>query len=252
MTPSPTAAITTHDLDVGYGDVLIQGKVNLAFTRGRITTIIGGSGSGKTSLFRTIVGLIPALAGHVEIEGRRLDEASDKERTEILSHLGMLFQYGALLNSMTVHENVAFPLVEHTRLPVALRDTMVRMRLEQLDVLHAIDLYPSELSGGMKKRVGLARAMIHDPAILMCDEPSAGLDPVTSASLDRLLVDLNRSLGLTVIVVTHELDSIRRISDEVVMVKRGGVHFTGSADAFFGSDDPLIRAFLAREAPPTT
>jgi phospholipid/cholesterol/gamma-HCH transport system ATP-binding protein len=245
------ADIRTRDLVVGYGDKAVLSGLDLALPRHAITCLVGGSGSGKTTLFRTIVGLIAPLSGTVELLGRDLGAGTDDERNATLQRVGMLFQNGALLNSMTVRENVAFPLVEHTGLPRPVVDALVRVRLQQLGVLHALDLYPSELSGGMRKRVGLARAMIHDPAILMCDEPSAGLDPVTSAGLDRVLVSLKGIFGLTIVVVTHELDSIRRIADHVVMVgkrKQGppGVLFDGPATDFFASTDTGIRAFLDR------
>jgi len=243
--------IRTRDLVVGYGDKAILSGVDLALPRRAITCLVGGSGSGKTTLFRTIVGLIPPLAGSVDVLGCDLATATDDQRADTLRKLGMLFQNGALLNSMTVRENVAFPLTEHTSLPRAIVDTLVRVRLEQLGVLHALDLFPSELSGGMRKRVGLARAMIHDPTILMCDEPSAGLDPVTSAGLDRVLQSLKQSFDLTIVVVTHELESIKRIADHVVMVGKrpegpAGVLFDGPAQSFFDSAEPGIRAFLER------
>ena len=248
------ADIRTRDLVVGYGDKAVLSDVTLDLPRHAITCLVGGSGSGKTTLFRTIVGLIPPLGGAVELLGRDLGQADDEARNAALRRVGMLFQNGALLNSMTVRENVAFPLTEHTDLPRPVVDALVRVRLQQLGVLHALDMYPSELSGGMRKRVGLARAMIHDPAILMCDEPSAGLDPVTSAGLDRVLISLKGLFDLTIVVVTHELDSIRRIADHVIMVGRRrqgppGLLFDGPAQAFFASDDPGIRAFLDRREP---
>jgi phospholipid/cholesterol/gamma-HCH transport system ATP-binding protein len=234
------ADIVTKDLVVGYGEQAILSAVEVALPRRSITCLVGGSGSGKTTLFRTIVGLIPPLAGSVGLLGCDLSAATDADRDHTLRRVGMLFQNGALLNSMTVRENVAFPLLEHTDLPRPVVDALVRVRLQQLGVLHALDLYPSELSGGMRKRVGLARAMIHDPAILMCDEPSAGLDPVTSAGLDRVLLALKQTFELSIVVVTHELESIKRIADHVVMVgkrKQGapGVLFDGPAQAFFAS-----------------
>ncbi len=245
------ADIFTKDLVVGYGEQAVLSGVDIALPRRAITCLVGGSGSGKTTLFRTIVGLIPPLAGSVTLLGCDLATATDADRDRTLRRVGMLFQNGALLNSMTVRENVAFPLLEHTDLPRPVIDALVRVRLQQLGVLHALDLYPSELSGGMRKRVGLARAMIHDPAILMCDEPSAGLDPVTSAGLDRVLLALKQTFELSIVVVTHELESIKRIADHVVMVgkrKQGapGVLFDGPAQAFFASPEPGIRAFLER------
>lgn len=241
-------AIQTEKLQVGYGAKRIIDDVSVAFPSHEITCIVGGSGSGKTTLFRTIIGLIPPLGGRLWMLGEDLAIAGEAATDSVLRRVGMLFQYGALLNSMTVRENVSFPLREHSDLPAEVIDVLVRIRLEQLGVLHAIDLYPNELSGGMKKRVGLARAMIHDPSVLMCDEPSAGLDPVTSASLDELILQVKETFGLTIIVVTHELDSIRRIADNVVMVGKGLVHFTGTAAAFFDSQDPEIRAYLERRA----
>jgi phospholipid/cholesterol/gamma-HCH transport system ATP-binding protein len=249
MAEATAEAVVLDHVDVGYGAKVVIGDVSVAFPAGRITCIVGGSGSGKTTLFRTVVGLIPPIRGEVTVLGTVLNRASDEERLACFKRIGMLFQNGALLNSMTCAQNVAFPLKEHFDLPPEVVDTLVRIRLQQLGVLHAWGLYPGELSGGMKKRVALARAMIHDPSILLCDEPSAGLDPVTSASLDRLILDVNRTFGLTVVVVTHEMASIKAIADHVVMVGRGSLRFAGPAPDFYRSQDQGVREFLdAREA----
>ena len=162
----------------------------------------------------------------------------------VLQRIGMLFQNGALYNSMDLYANTAFPLREHYSMPEELVDVLVRSQLVRFKLMHAIHHFPSELSGGMRKRAALARALIHEPEVLFCDEPSAGLDPVSAHDLDQLLLELKRTYDLTIIVVTHELSSIRAIADYVIMLGAGYVHYTGEATDFFSSEDPAIMSFL--------
>jgi len=209
-----------------------------------VRLILGGSGSGKTTLLKNIIGLVAPAEGSVRLLGIELSEADEPERQALLRRIGMLFQGSALLNSLTVHENVALPLRQDGGLPGDLIDDIVRMKLALVGLDRAAHLLPAEISGGMKKRAGLARAMAMDPEILFCDEPSAGLDPVTAARLDHLLLGLVQSFGMTLVVVSHELASIRRIAEKVVMLHGGRVIADGSLESVERLDDPIVRSFF--------
>ncbi len=204
-----------------FGDNVVLDGVNLDIHPGETMVVMGGSGCGKSTLLRHMIGSLQPNEGWVELFGRNLQELDEAELDETRKRFGILFQSGALLNSMTVGENVALPLREHTDLDASTIDIMVRMKLELVGLRHARDRMPAEISGGMKKRAGLARAIALDPAILFYDEPSAGLDPVTSAEIDQLMMDLSKKLGVTSVVVTHEMDSAFRIADRMAMLDRG-------------------------------
>ncbi|TNF38156.1 MAG: ATP-binding cassette domain-containing protein [Deltaproteobacteria bacterium] len=242
--------IEVHDLHAGYGNGLILQRVNARFMPGRITCVVGGSGCGKSTLLRSIIGLLPPRQGHVRVLGEDPYAVDEDARARLLARVGFLFQNGALLNSLTVAENLAIPLRAHTRLPADVCAQIIAQKLALVGLAGTERLLPGELSGGMKKRVGLARALILDPPVVLCDEPSAGLDPVTAAQLDDLLVRARRLLGTTMIVVTHELPSIHTIADDVVMLADGGVRFAGPLADATASDDRHLRAFFGRESAP--
>jgi len=234
------------------GRAVLDG-INLEVHKGQTLVIMGGSGCGKSTLLRQMIASIWPDEGHVEMFGQNLGELDDGELDKIRKRFGILFQSGALFNSMTVGDNVALPLREHSSLDGNTIEVMVRMKLELVGLRHAVDLMPSEISGGMKKRAGLARAMALDPEILFYDEPSAGLDPVTSAEIDQLMMDLTQKLGVASVVVTHEMDSAFRIADRMVMLDGGKVLKAGArseveairdASATGETTHDLIRQFL--------
>ncbi len=241
--------IEIEDVAAGYvpGRLILDG-VSVAIPPRAVTCIIGGSGSGKSTLLRTMVGLLQPERGDVRVLGEDPYEKDEEERAELLSRIGLMFQDGALLNSISVAENLQIPLRAHTGLSQEVIEGIVRMKLALVHLQHAHDLLPGELSGGMRKRAGLARALALDPELLLCDEPSAGLDPLTAADLDRLILSLRDLLGLTVIVVTHELSSILTIADRIVMLRHGRIHFDGPKDEAVASQDPALKTFFGREA----
>ena len=219
--PQAEPVIRVVDLIKRYDGRAVLDGVNLEVRPGETVVIMGGSGCGKSTLLRHMIGSIWPDEGRVELLGQDLSLLDDRELDGLRKRFGILFQSGALFNSMTVGENVALPLREHTDLDSDTIDIMVRIKLEQVGLREAMDLMPSEISGGMKKRAGLARAIALDPEILFYDEPSAGLDPVTSAEIDQLMMDLSGKLGVTSVVVTHEMDSAFRIADRMAMLDRG-------------------------------
>jgi phospholipid/cholesterol/gamma-HCH transport system ATP-binding protein len=215
--------IRVTDLVKRFGERTVLDGVNLEVFPGETVVVMGGSGCGKSTLLRHMIGSIWPDEGRIELFGRDIAAVSDWDLDQIRRRFGILFQSGALFNSMTVGENVALPLREHTDLDPDTIEIMVRMKLELVGLRHAAELVPSEISGGMKKRAGLARAIALDPEILFYDEPSAGLDPVTSAEIDHLMMDLSRKLGVASVVVTHEMDSAFRIADRMAMLESGRV-----------------------------
>jgi phospholipid/cholesterol/gamma-HCH transport system ATP-binding protein len=242
------------------GRAVLQG-VNLDVLRGETMVIMGGSGSGKSTLLRTIIGSLKPDEGTINVLGEDLRTATPAKLDEVRKRFGILFQSGALFNSMTLAENVALPIQEHTELSRNIIDIQVKIKLELVGLLEHADKYPSQISGGMKKRAGLARALALDPEILFYDEPSAGLDPVTSAQIDQLIMDLSKKLGVTSVVVTHEMDSAFSIADRMAMLDKGRmltvqsrdwydrVRKTSEADAAsLSNDERLIRQFLRGDA----
>ncbi|MDY0061849.1 MAG: ATP-binding cassette domain-containing protein [Myxococcota bacterium] len=243
-----SVALEVRGLVARYGERTILDGVDLTVHRHEIRVILGGSGCGKSTLLKHCIGLNLPAAGTVRLLGAALEQLEGPARDALLIRTGVLFQNGALLGSLTVGENVALPLQEHTSLPAELIAELVRLKLAQVEMSHAEHLLPSEISGGMRKRAALARAMALDPEILFCDEPSAGLDPLTSAELDALLLRLRDRFGMAIVVVTHELASIEIISDRVTMLAAGKVLADGPLAEVRASSLPEIQAFFRRIA----
>ena len=237
-------AIQVDSVTKIYGTRTILDAIRLDVYQGETLVILGGSGSGKSTLLRLMIGNVRPNGGDVVGLGKSLGSMTSKELDDYRKSIGVLFQSGALFNSMSVAENVALPLQEHTDLAEQTIDIMVKIKLELVGLREHADKMPAELSGGMKKRAGLARAIALDPKILFYDEPSAGLDPVTSAEIDQLIIDLNRKLGVTSVVVTHEMDSAFRIADRMVLLDRGKFIVSGTGDEMKNSTDPLVRQFV--------
>ncbi len=240
--------IEINNLVAGYGGREILHGVNLTVNEGEIFVIMGGSGSGKTTLLRHILGLNTPTSGSVSVLGKNITHASRKELYELRKQFGVAFQSGALFGSMTVGENVQLPLREHSRLDDATIGIMTRMKLEMLNLAGFEDLMPSELSGGMLKRAGLARAVIMDPKLLFFDEPSAGLDPIVSAALDESILMLREAMRMSIVVVTHELESAFRIADRIMILFQGSVAITGTPEEVRNCDDERVQDFLNRRS----
>lgn len=240
----PESVIQVQDVTKVYGTRTVLDAIRLDVNKGETLVILGGSGSGKSTLLRMMIGNVPYDGGDIVGLGKSLKSMSASEMDDYRKSIGVLFQSGALFNSMSVADNVALPLREHTDLPEETIEIMVKIKLELVGLREHSDKMPAELSGGMKKRAGLARAIALDPQILFYDEPSAGLDPVTSAEIDQLIIDLNRKLGVTSVVVTHEMDSAFRIADRMVLLDRGKFVVSGTAEQMKNSNDPLVRQFV--------
>jgi phospholipid/cholesterol/gamma-HCH transport system ATP-binding protein len=241
--------IRVDRLVAGYGDRIVLEDISFAIARGEIFGIVGGSGCGKTTLMRHLIGLQVPRAGTVLVEGENIGAADEDELRRIQRTIGVAYQSGALFASLTLGENVALALEEYTTLPPTLIRRLVRIKLSMVKLGGCEDLPIQELSGGMKKRAGLARAMALDPRILFFDEPSAGLDPVTSAELDEVILQINRSLGTTIVVVTHELPSIFRIAERVIMLdgpSRSIIAEGRPHELREHSRDPRVHAFFNR------
>jgi len=236
--------IKVENLVAKYDDKVILDGVNVEFFPQEVTVILGGSGCGKTTLIKNILRLFEPAEGSVTIFGKETTQMDEDEFNKILEKIGMLFQNGALLNSVSIFDNVSIPLEQHTNLPAEIIAKIIEVKLNLVNLGHAIRLFPSELSGGMKKRAALARAIALDPPLLFCDEPSAGLDPLTSASLDKLLLKLKKQLKMTIIIVTHELASIHRIADRIIFLDKGRVLFQGTLQEAKISGIPEITTFF--------
>lgn len=239
-------AIEVTGLRTRYGDREVLKGLTFAIPKGKTTVILGGSGCGKSTLLKHLIGLLKPSEGSIRIGGREITALTDPEMDDVRKKMGVLFQGSALLNSMTIAENVALPIKEHTRINDATVQIMVRMKLDLVGLSGFDHFYPSQLSGGMKKRAGLARALALDPEMLFFDEPSAGLDPVTAAGLDELILKLQKAFRMTIVVVTHELPSVFAIADYVIMLDKGQVLFFGPLEDLRASDHPRIRQFLER------
>ncbi len=240
--------ISIRNLQTHYGSRQILKDINLDIYRGETMVILGRSGCGKSTLLRHIIGLAKPTSGQIIIKGHDIVKLSEDEMTPVLRKVGMLFQGAALFNSMSVGENVALPLREHTKLEPSTIKIMTRMKLDQVGLGGFEDFMPAQLSGGMKKRAGLARAIAMDPEILFCDEPSAGLDPVVAMGIDRLILKLSKAFKMTIVVVTHELASVFEIADRIAMLHNGAVEAIGTPEELRTNPNPIVQQFLNREA----
>lgn len=240
-------AIEIRDLVVDYGPRRILKGVDLDIPTGQITVIMGGSGAGKSTLLRCILGLKKPTSGSIRMLDTELTTASAKELLNLRKKMGVAFQGGALFSSMTVGENIQLALREHTKLDENTIKIMTRIKLDMVNMLPHENLMPAELSGGMTKRAALARAIIMDPKLLFFDEPSAGLDPITSAELDELILLLKQSMNMTILVVTHELDSAFKIADRIAIMDQGKLLITGTPDEIRACDNEIVQSLLHRK-----
>ncbi len=242
----PGRVIEVEDLVTHYGERLILKGVTMEVLENEIMVIMGGSGSGKSTLLRHLMALENKTSGTMRILGQDIDHISRTEFLDVRKKLGVAFQSGALFSSMTVGENIMLPLYEHTELDPLTMEIMARMKLEVVELAGFEDLMPSELSGGMIKRAAFARAIVMDPKILFCDEPSAGLDPVVASALDDLILDMRDAMGMSIVVVTHELDSAFKIADRITILDRGEILMIGTVDEVRASTNERVQALLNR------
>ncbi len=249
VNPTPTAPlIELRNVSCGYGDRVILDGVNLKLERGKVLALIGTSGGGKTTVLRLLGRQLRPISGQVLFDGQDLAPLDLAALYAVRRRMGMLFQFGALFTDLSVFENVAFPLREHTDLPEAMIRDLVLMKLNAVGLRGARNLMPSEVSGGMARRVALARAIALDPDLVLYDEPFAGLDPISLGVAARLIRDLNDALGLTSVVVSHDLHETFEIADEVAMIANGRVVAQGTPDELRHSEDPLVRQFVGAQA----
>jgi phospholipid/cholesterol/gamma-HCH transport system ATP-binding protein len=252
--PSPTLrsdgpsspAIVVRDLVTHYGDRQILKGISLEVRMGEVLVIMGGSGSGKTTLLNHLLGLLRPTSGSIEVLGQDINAISRRELARLRQKIGVAFQGGALFSSMTVGENIKLALREHTDLAESTMDIMARLKLEVVDLAGFENLMPAELSGGMIKRAAFARAIVMDPRILFCDEPSAGLDPVVAAAIDELILRLRDAMGMSVVVVTHELDSAFKIADRICVLDRGDILAIDTVANIRASSNERIQDLLNR------
>jgi phospholipid/cholesterol/gamma-HCH transport system ATP-binding protein len=243
---TPDIAIDVSHLVTHYGTRKILDDIYFQARQGEIMVIMGGSGSGKSTLLRHLLGLHQPTSGSIKLLGKDITKLSADEMYDLRKNMGVAFQGGALFNSMTVGENVELPLREHTKLDVRTIRIMSRMKLEVVNLAGFENLMPSELSGGMIKRAALARAIVMDPRLLFFDEPSAGLDPVVSAELDELILTLRDAMNMTIVVVTHELESAFKIADRITVLDHGRILMSDTVAAVRASDNPRIQSLLNR------
>ena len=239
------AVIRVRGLKVGFGDHLVMDGLDLDLYRGEVLGFVGASGAGKSVLTRTILGLLPKRAGTIEVFGHDMDKLDAVDRLRIGERWGVLFQEGALFSSLTVRQNIQAPMREHLDLSQSTLDGLAAQKIELVGLpLDALEKYPSELSGGMTKRASLARALALDPEIVFLDEPTSGLDPISAGDFDDLIGTLQQTLGLTVFMVTHDLDSLYAICDRVAVLGHGRVSAAGTIEQLLLSDDPWIKSYF--------
>ena len=241
------SVICLRDVSVSYGSKRVLESVSLDVYRGEILVLLGGSGSGKTTLLKQVLGLMKPDSGSILVSGVEITSCTQSELDAIRRRMGVAFQSAALFNSMSIEANVALPLQELTELAASTVKLMVWIKLWSVGLAEAAKLYPNELSGGMRKRAAIARAIALDPEILVFDEPSAGLDPIVAAGLDELILFLKETLGITILVVTHALESAFRIADRIAMLYQGRLIVVSTKEQFLTSPNPRIRQFLERK-----
>jgi phospholipid/cholesterol/gamma-HCH transport system ATP-binding protein len=246
----PGARVELSQVSMAFGDRQVFTDVSCTFPAGAVSVVLGGSGCGKSTLLRLVAGLIRPQRGRVLVGDEDVTQLPERALFRVRRTLGMMFQGGALLDSMTVFENVAFPLREHTDLDERAIADEVHDRLEAVGLRDVDGLLPGELSGGMVKRVALARAIIRSPAVLLCDEPFSGLDPISVKRIEVLLTQINRTRGITTLVVSHDIDSTMRMAEHVLLILPGGC-FEGAPEELRASTDPRVRAFLSRDLDPS-
>ena len=240
--------LEVENLHTWYGQQHVLDGVSFTVRAGEIMVVLGTSGCGKTTLLKNIIRLYTPKIGSIRLLGQEMTVLDEEEVEGVLKNVGVMYQNGALLNSMTVGENVALPLEMHTSMSPEMRREVAELKLSQVGLTNAYDKYPKELSGGMQKRAAVARAIVMDPDIIFCDEPSAGLDPVTARGLDNLLITLNETLGMSIVVVTHELESIKRIAHRVTYLHQGRVLYHGTLEDAYEEDIPQLREFFLLES----
>jgi phospholipid/cholesterol/gamma-HCH transport system ATP-binding protein len=239
--------LKVEDLDVGYENEVVLTELNFTIMKKEIMVILGKSGCGKSTILKTLLGLISPLSGRVYVNNQEIDYFSEHSLKDLYKKIGVLYQNSALLNSFTLYDNIALPVKMHyPKLAKEIQEEMVFSRLSLVGLLESSNKFPSELSGGMRKRAALARAMILDPEIIFCDEPSAGLDPITAAGLDQLIQNLRSHFGITFVVVTHELRSIEAIADKALVLNEGKMHYYGNYKDLFSLNDPFISYFFLK------
>ena len=242
---SNAAVISVRDLSVGFGDATVLDRATLDVFEGEILGFVGGSGAGKSVLMRTIIGLLPKRHGSIEVLGTDLAAVNDDERRAIERRWGVLFQQGALFSSLTALQNVQFPIREYLKLSPRLIEEIALAKLEMVGLNADVrGKYPSELSGGMVKRVALARALALDPDIVFLDEPTSGLDPIGAAEFDALIRTLQRTLGLSVFMVTHDLDSLHTVCDRIAVLSEGRIIATGPIETMLASEHPWLKSYF--------
>ncbi len=244
MTDNPPVAIEVEDVTKRFGTLEVLRGVSFRVARGETVCILGGSGGGKSTLLKVLIGAISPTSGRVVIDGDDIANMKPSELDRVRLKVGVMFQSGALLNSLTVSENIALPLEYHTRLDPDTIGTMAKIKLQHVDLLEAADRFPSQISGGMQKRAAVARALALDPRLLFYDEPSAGLDPIATARIDRLINSLKKNMRMTNLVVTHVMESVQRIADQVVMLHQGKVLLDGRFADMMESKEPLVNQFV--------
>ncbi len=237
-----------RNLAVGYGSTSVLESLDFSVPRGQITVVAGVSGSGKSTLLKALAGLLPPFEGSVSFGGTEVDYFSEASLNSLFKRIGVLYQGGALLNNLSLFENVALPIrMQYPGMPKGIIRELVETRLAQVGLSGSGEKFPEQLSGGMKKRGALARALVLDPDVVLCDEPSAGLDPITSAHLDDLLLAAKEMFKTTLVIVTHELRSIEKVADQVLVLNDGRLYFSGEFAALSESKDEFIRTFFLKK-----
>ncbi len=237
--------IKVENLCHRYGTITTANNISCDFEQKKVTVILGGSGSGKSTLLKQMVGLAKPDSGRILFEGKDVTNLSKQDIYKLRKEMGMLFQGSALFNSLNIFENIAFPLREHTNLSEGVIKTIIKIKLEMVGLRGVEEMLPSQLSGGMTKRIGLARAIVLDPKVVFYDEPTSGLDPISAGVINKLILDLNRKLGVTSIVVSHDIESSFQIADKIIILFYGDLIAEGTPEEIKNSDDPKVKQFIS-------